>query len=99
MKDLGEASFVLGVEIRRDRGRKLMGLSQFAYIYRVLSRFNMQNCKAYVALIVKGDKLSKEQCPINDLDKNSMKGIPHSSAVRSLMYSIQDLILPMQLVY
>ena len=32
MKDFVEASFVLGVEIHRERGRKLMGLSQFSYI-------------------------------------------------------------------
>lgn len=65
-----------------------MGLSQSAYIDRVLTRFNMQNCKAGVAPIVKGDKLSKEQCPKNDLDRNFMKEVPYSSAVGSLMYSV-----------
>ncbi|KAF8378404.1 hypothetical protein HHK36_029743 [Tetracentron sinense] len=38
MKDLGEASFVLGIEICRDRARGLLGLSQRAYIRRVLQR-------------------------------------------------------------
>ncbi|RVW75628.1 Retrovirus-related Pol polyprotein from transposon TNT 1-94 [Vitis vinifera] len=32
MKDLGKASFVLGIEIYRDRSRNLLGLSQRAYI-------------------------------------------------------------------
>jgi hypothetical protein len=32
MKDLGEASFVLGIEIRRDRSKGVLGLSQNAYI-------------------------------------------------------------------
>ncbi|KAF8398856.1 hypothetical protein HHK36_014720 [Tetracentron sinense] len=36
MKDLGEASFVLGIEICRDRARGLLGLSQRAYIRRGL---------------------------------------------------------------
>jgi len=44
MKDLGKASFVLGIEIHRDRSRHTLGLSQKAYINRILERFNMQNC-------------------------------------------------------
>ena len=45
MKDLGEASFVLGIQIYRDCIQNIMGLSQKAYIERILKRFNMQNCK------------------------------------------------------
>ena len=45
-KDLGEASFVLGIEIHRDRSHNLLGLSQRAYADRVLKRFNMETCKA-----------------------------------------------------
>ncbi|KAL6318333.1 hypothetical protein AAG906_039425 [Vitis piasezkii] len=87
MKDLREASFVLGIEIYRDRSRNLLGLSQRAYINRVLKRFNMQTCKAGDVLVVKGDKLSNEQCPKNDLEKDAMKTIPYASAVGSLMYA------------
>ena len=45
MKDLGEASFVLDIEIHRNRSRGLLGLSQRAYVDRILERFNMQQCK------------------------------------------------------
>lgn len=55
MKDLGEALFVLGIEIHRDRNQKLLGLSQRAYIDRVLERFNMENYKLGYAPIVKGE--------------------------------------------
>ncbi|CAL2256877.1 unnamed protein product [Prunus armeniaca] len=44
MKDLGEASFVLGIEIQRDRARSLLGLSQKTYIERILKRFDMRMC-------------------------------------------------------
>ena len=44
MKDMGEASFVIGIEIFRDRLRGLLGLSQKAYINKVLERFNMKDC-------------------------------------------------------
>ena len=36
MKDLDEASFVLGIEIHRDRRKGVLGLSQKAYLEKVL---------------------------------------------------------------
>ena len=42
MKVLGEASFVLGIQIDRDRSKGILGLSQKAYIDKVLSHFSMQ---------------------------------------------------------
>ena len=63
MKDLGEASFVLGIEIHRNRSRRILGLSQRAYVDRILERFNMQQCKPGIAPVCKGDKLSLSQCP------------------------------------
>ena len=32
MKDLGEADFILGIKIYRDRSRRLIGLSQSTYV-------------------------------------------------------------------
>ena len=39
MKDLGEASFVLGIQIHRDRSWGILGLSQKAYIEKILERY------------------------------------------------------------
>ena len=39
MKDMGEAGYVLGIEIIRDRSRCLLGLSQRNYISKLLQRF------------------------------------------------------------
>ena len=41
MKDLGNASFVLGIEIHRDRSQGILGLSQRNYIEKVFNRFGM----------------------------------------------------------
>ncbi|KAK2965851.1 hypothetical protein RJ640_027138 [Escallonia rubra] len=38
MKDLGEASYVISIEIHRDRSRGILGLSQRGYIDKVLKR-------------------------------------------------------------
>uniref|UniRef100_A0A2N9GFI1 Reverse transcriptase Ty1/copia-type domain-containing protein n=1 Tax=Fagus sylvatica TaxID=28930 RepID=A0A2N9GFI1_FAGSY len=45
MKDMGEANFVLGVKITRDRSKKLLSLSQGTYIKKILERFHMHNSK------------------------------------------------------
>ena len=36
MKDLGDAVYILGIKIYRDRSRRLLGLSQSTYIDKVL---------------------------------------------------------------
>ena len=41
MKDLGEASYIMGIMIYRDRSRGLLGLSRSTYIDKVLKRFSM----------------------------------------------------------
>ena len=87
MKDLGEASFVLGIEIHRNRSCRLLGLSQRAYVDRILERFNMQQCKPGIAPVCKGDKLSLSQCPHSDIEKAQMKNVPYASALGSIMYA------------
>ena len=39
MKDMGEASYVIRIEIFRDRENDILGLSQTAYINKILERF------------------------------------------------------------
>ncbi|KAM1386266.1 hypothetical protein ACFX1X_032946 [Malus domestica] len=87
MKDLGEASFVLGIEIKRDRSRNLLGISQRSYIEKILKRFNMEGCSGGEVPMSKGDKLNKEQCPKNDLERKTMLNKPYASLVGSLMYA------------
>jgi hypothetical protein len=43
MKNLGEAAYILGIKIYRERSKRLIGLSQDAYIDKILNRFNMQD--------------------------------------------------------
>ena len=45
MKDLGEAAYILWIKIYRDRSKRLIGLSQSAYIDKVLKRFSMEDSK------------------------------------------------------
>ena len=63
MKDLGEGSYVIGIEIHRDRSQRVLGLSLKANIEKVLKIFKMKDCTPTVAPILKGDKFNKNQCP------------------------------------
>jgi hypothetical protein len=87
MKDLGEASFVLGIEIHRDRRKVVLGLSQKTYIEKVLKKFSMHACSPSPAPIVKGDRFGENQCPKNEYEINRMKAVPYASAVGSLQYA------------
>ena len=87
MNDLGEASFVLGIEIHRDRENEVLGLSPKAYLEKVLKKYSIQNCKSSPAPIVKGDRYGKFQCPRNQYEIDQMKVVPYSSVVGSLQYA------------
>jgi hypothetical protein len=86
-KDLGEASFVLGIEIHLDRRKEAIGLSQKAYLEKVLKKYSMHNCKTLPAPIVKGDRFGKFQCPRNQYEIDQMKVVPYASDVKSLQYA------------
>jgi hypothetical protein len=87
MKDLGESSYVLEIEIHRDRRKGVLGLSQKTYIEKVLKKFNMHKCNLTPAPIVKGVKFVKFQCLRNQYETNEMKAVQYASAVGSLMYA------------
>ncbi|MGJ2631364.1 reverse transcriptase domain-containing protein, partial [Salmonella enterica subsp. enterica serovar Paratyphi A] len=88
MKDMGEASHILGMRIERDRSKKLIWLSQTEYIDKVLQRFNMENSKGSSVPLQSYVKLSKEDCPVSTEEKAEMEKIPYASAVGSLMYAM-----------
>ncbi|KAK1591798.1 hypothetical protein Q3G72_013860 [Acer saccharum] len=88
MKDLGEASFILGIQVIRDRKNRTIALSQASYIDKILSRFSMQDSKKGMLPFRHGIKLSKEQVPKNEHEEQFMSRIPYASAVGSLMYAM-----------
>ena len=87
MKDLGNASFVLGIQIHWDRSRGILGLSQKIYIEKILKRFGTHDCKPGDTSMAKGDKFSLSQCPKNNFEIQEMQQIPYASAIGSLMYA------------
>ncbi|KAK8663809.1 hypothetical protein V6N13_083614 [Hibiscus sabdariffa] len=88
MKDLGDAAYILGVKIYRDRSRRLLGLSQSTYIDKVLKRFSMEESKRGFLPIRHGISLSKEMSPSTPQERERMSQIPYASAIGSIMYAM-----------
>ncbi|KAJ9561646.1 hypothetical protein OSB04_006806 [Centaurea solstitialis] len=88
MKDLGEAAYILGIKIYKNRSRRLIRLSQSTYIDKVLKRFRMDESKKGFIPMQHGIVLSKAQCPESSQDKDIMKSIPYASAIGSIMYAM-----------
>jgi hypothetical protein len=88
MKDLGEAPYILGIKIYRDRSKRLIGLSQDAYIDKILNWFNMQDSKKGFLPMSHGITLSKKQCPLAPDEQERMRAIPYALAIGSIMYAM-----------
>ena len=88
MKDMGEAAYILGVKISRNRSKKLLSLSQETYIKKILERFSMQDCKSLDSPVSKCDALSLEMCPKTQKEIDQMRKVPYANAVGSLMYAM-----------
>ena len=88
MKDLGEAQYILGIRIYRDRSKRMIGLSQSTYVDKVLARFRMESCKKGFLPMSHGVALSKTQCPSTPDELQRMSAVPYASAIGSIMYAM-----------
>ena len=85
MKDLGEATYILGIKIYRDRTKRLLGLSQSTYIDKMLKRFSMEQSKRGNIPMVSGITVSKSMCPQTQDERKHVNKIPYASAIGSTM--------------
>lgn len=91
MRDLGEASYILGMAIQRDRPNWSIYLSQKQYIKTVLERTGMTDCKPAWTPLPHNAKLSTED-PSNNSTLHEIeiegKTVSYPSVVGSLMYAM-----------
>jgi hypothetical protein len=85
---MGEAAYILGIKIYRDRSRRLLALSQSTYLDKVLKRFRMKNSKKRNLPIVKGISLIVTQSPPTEKEKSVMSNISYAFAIGSIMYAM-----------
>ena len=86
MKDLGATKQILGKRIIRDKTNGTLKLSQSEYVKKILNRFNMNEAKPVSTPLGSHFKLSKEQSPKIEEEKDHMSKVPYASAIGSLMY-------------
>ncbi|GKC60900.1 zinc finger, CCHC-type containing protein [Tanacetum coccineum] len=86
MKELREAKKILGMEIVRDRSRKILRVSQSGYVSKILNNFRIDNGKSVKMPLGRHFKLSLKDFPIRDCDVERMSKVPYVNVVGSLMY-------------
>jgi hypothetical protein len=84
MKNLGEAAYIMGIKIYKDRSKRLIGLSH-TYINKVLKRFNMQDLKKDFLPMSHGVSPCKSQCSSTPDEEEKMTVIPYALAIGSIM--------------
>nr|GEV76295.1 retrotransposon protein, putative, Ty1-copia subclass [Tanacetum cinerariifolium] len=80
-KTVGEAAYILGNKIYRDRSRRLIGLCQSAYIEKILKRFCIKNSKHGSIPMQEKLELSKSQGASTPAELKRMQNVPYASAI------------------
>nr|GEU53727.1 hypothetical protein [Tanacetum cinerariifolium] len=83
MKELWEAKKILGIEIIKDRRRKILIVSQSQY---VSNNFRIDNGKSVQMPLGGHFKLSLKDCKVRDCDVERMSKVLYANAVGSIMY-------------
>ena len=78
MKDIGEAAYILGIKIYRDRSKRLIGLRQDTYINKVLKRLKIEEAKKGFLSMSHGIHLSKTQCPTTTDERERMRKVSYA---------------------
>jgi hypothetical protein len=87
MKDLGEVSQLLGMQVTRDRSAGTLKIDQTKYIQDMLDRFGLTECNAARIPADPGQILSKSDNAQTEAEKAGMSNKPYRSLVGSLMYA------------
>jgi hypothetical protein len=87
MKDLGEAEWILGMRVTRNRREKSIVLDQEVYITKLLDQFNMADSKPVSTPADISRRISNTDSPATPYDIKQMQNIPYRSLVGALMYA------------
>ncbi|RVX00963.1 Retrovirus-related Pol polyprotein from transposon TNT 1-94 [Vitis vinifera] len=93
MKDLGATKQIIGMRIIRDKANGTLKLSQSEYMKKVLSRFNINEAKPVSTPLGSHFKLSKEQSPNTEEERDHMSKVPYASSIGNLMYAMKIVTL------
>ncbi|CAA7264973.1 unnamed protein product [Cyclocybe aegerita] len=85
--NLGKLHWILGIEVRRNRERHIIFLSQHSYIDLIIRWYNLQDLKPLSIPMDPNVRLSSAQSPSTTVEIAKMANILYHKAVGSLMYT------------
>ena len=88
MTDLGEAHYILGIQIDRDRAARTLSISQREYVHKVLQRFGMLDSKPAATPLPTSVQLTKADSPLPNMVPDAAFIRQYQSAVGALMYAM-----------
>ena len=89
MTDMGEAHYILGLKITRNRSIRQLCLSQQDYARRVVERYGMTNCNPASTPLTTGTVLSNDDCPSTPpATPVTINGHTYASVVGAIMYAM-----------
>jgi hypothetical protein len=86
LRDLGPTTFLLGVEVIRDRPNRSISLSQRQYTLDILERFGMSDCSPVSTPMDSSIRLSTSMASSTPEDFAYMKDKPYANATGALSY-------------
>ncbi|GJW95833.1 retrotransposon protein, putative, ty1-copia subclass [Tanacetum coccineum] len=92
MKYLGEAAYILGIKIYKDRSKQLIGLCQSSYIEKILKRYFMENSKRGSIPMQEKLKLSKSHGASTPAEVKRMQNVPYAlvNAVKNILKYLRN---------
>lgn len=86
LREQGATSFLLGVQLERDREQRTIALSQPTYIESLLKTYRMANCNGAKTPMAEKPRLSNKMSPTTPEEIEEMKNVPYREAVGKLLY-------------
>lgn len=88
MKDLGKTNKILGMELKRNRRKYLLFLTQENYLKKVIAAYDITESKPVQNPLAPHFRHSNLQCLVTEEDWQEMTKIPYANAVGCLMYAM-----------
>ena len=85
--DMGKLHWILSFEVKRDRSKRMLSLSQAGYIHAILERYSFKNLKPYAAPMDLNCHLSTNDSPKTVHEFAAMKDKPDQEVVGSAQYA------------
>ena len=85
--DMGELSWILGVEIKRIREERRILLSQRSYLDSIQRRYGLEDLKPITTPMDPNIRLTSAQSPSTTKEIASICNVPYHEAVGSLLYA------------